>query len=57
MVQRLLWNFADFATKDGINRVQGNKKGVFTRSREPKMVVRTLSKRWNDIPEFGYKNK
>lgn len=52
-----LWNFADFATKDGINRVQGNKKGVFTRAREPKMVVRTLSKRWNDIPEFGYKRK
>jgi beta-glucuronidase len=50
-----LWNFADFQTKFGIMRVQGNKKGVFTRTREPKMVVRYLSKRWNEIPDFGYK--
>lgn len=50
-----LWNFADFQTKYGIQRVQGNKKGVFTRSREPKSVVRYLSKRWNSIPNFGYK--
>ena len=50
-----LWNFADFQTKFGIMRVQGNKKGIFTRSREPKMVVRYLSDRWNNIPNFGYK--
>lgn len=50
-----LWNFADFQTKFGINRVQGNKKGIFTRSREPKMVARYLSKRWNNIPNFDYK--
>lgn len=51
-----LWNFADFQTKSGIQRVQGNKKGIFTRSREPKMVVRYLKKRWTNIPDFGYKN-
>lgn len=50
-----LWNFADFQTKSGIQRVQGNKKGIFTRSREPKMVVRYLKKRWTNIPDFGYK--
>ncbi|WP_394236997.1 beta-glucuronidase [Niallia oryzisoli] len=50
-----LWNFADFQTKFGIQRVQGNKKGIFTREREPKMVVRYLSDRWNNIPDFGYK--
>lgn len=50
-----LWNFADFQTKFGIMRVQGNKKGVFTRSREPKLVVRHLRDRWNAIPHFGYK--
>jgi len=50
-----LWNFADFQTKFGIMRVQGNKKGVFTREREPKMVVRYLSDRWNNIPHLGYK--
>jgi beta-glucuronidase len=46
---------ADFQTKFGIMRVKGNKKGVFTREREPKMVVRYLSNRWNNIPNFGYK--
>ncbi|MBS4212457.1 beta-glucuronidase [Neobacillus rhizophilus] len=50
-----LWNFADFQTKFGIMRVQGNKKGIFTRAREPKMVVRYLSERWNGIPNLGYK--
>lgn len=50
-----LWNFADFQTKFGIFRVQGNKKGIFNRSREPKMVVRYLKERWTSIPEFNYK--
>ncbi|UUX33657.1 beta-glucuronidase [Fundicoccus culcitae] len=50
-----LWNFADFATKIGINRVQGNKKGIFTRDRQPKMTVRSISERWNHIPNFDYK--
>lgn len=50
-----LWNFADFQTKFGLLRVQGNKKGVFTREREPKMVARYLSDRWNNIPNLGYK--
>ncbi|MBS1005049.1 beta-glucuronidase [Levilactobacillus brevis] len=50
-----LWNFADFQTKFGIQRVQGNKKGIFTRAREPKMVVRYLTQRWRNIPDFNYK--
>ncbi|MFD1549551.1 beta-glucuronidase [Levilactobacillus fuyuanensis] len=50
-----LWNFADFQTKFGINRVQGNKKGIFTRSREPKAAAIWLSHRWNSIPNFNYK--
>lgn len=52
-----LWNFADFQTKFGIQRVQGNKKGIFTRDREPKMVVRYLQRRWRAIPSLGYKPK
>lgn len=51
-----VWNFADFATSQGIIRVQGNKKGIFTRDRKPKMIAHTLCKRWNNIPNFGYKN-
>ncbi|MDI9469739.1 MAG: beta-glucuronidase [Bacillota bacterium] len=50
-----LWNFADFETKTGINRVQGNKKGIFTRGREPKAAARWLRNRWLQIPDFDYK--
>ncbi len=49
--------FADFATSQGIIRVQGNKKGIFTRERKPKMIAHSLRERWTNIPEFGYKNK
>lgn len=52
-----VWNFADFETKIGINRVKGNKKGIFTRSREPKMIAHELKKRWTNIPDFNYKPK
>ena len=31
-----VWNFADFQTTEGIKRVDGNKKGIFTRRRQPK---------------------
>lgn len=41
-----VWNFADFATKQGITRVVGNKKGVFTRERNPKAAAYLLKKRW-----------
>lgn len=50
-----VWNFADFATSQGILRVQGNKKGIFTRERKPKMIAHSLRERWTNIPEFGYK--
>ena len=41
-----VWNFADFQTGPGIIRVDGNKKGVFTRDRRPKMAAHTLRERW-----------
>lgn len=46
VVGEQIWNFADFATVSGINRVDGNKKGVFTRDRRPKAVVHHLRRRW-----------
>ncbi|PHK49630.1 beta-glucuronidase [Staphylococcus edaphicus] len=49
------WNFADFETSTGIIRVQGNKKGIFTRERRPKAVAHYFKKRWDSIPDFGYK--
>lgn len=42
-----IWNFADFATKQGITRVIGNRKGAFTRQRQPKMVAHFLKERWH----------
>lgn len=41
-----VWNFADFRTKQGITRVDGNKKGVFTRVRQPKAAAYSLRARW-----------
>lgn len=41
-----VWAFADFQTKQGLNRVDGNKKGVFTRNRQPKMAAYVLKERW-----------
>jgi len=41
-----VWNFADFMTKPGLTRFHGNKKGVFTRERQPKMVAHWLKEYW-----------
>ena len=41
-----VWNFADFTTTSGIMRVGGNKKGVFTRDRQPKAAAHYLRGRW-----------
>ena len=41
-----VWNFADFATDQGIIRVDGNKKGIFSRDRKPKQAAYTLRERW-----------
>jgi beta-glucuronidase len=43
-----VWNFADFATAPSIIRVEGNKKGVFTRDRRPKAAAHLLRRRWRD---------
>jgi beta-glucuronidase len=43
-----VWNFADFATNPSFMRVEGNKKGVFTRDRRPKAAARRLRQRWRD---------
>jgi beta-glucuronidase len=43
-----VWNFADFTTTSGIMRVGGNKKGVFTRDRQPKAAAHALRIRWRN---------
>ncbi len=42
-----VWCFADFATGQSPGRVLGNRKGVFTRTREPKMAAITLRGLWS----------
>ena len=47
VVGEQVWNFADFATSAGFARVDGNKKGVFTRDRRPKAAAFSLKRRWH----------
>jgi beta-glucuronidase len=46
VVGEQVWNFADFTTTSGIMRVGGNKKGIFTRDRQPKAAAYALRRRW-----------
>ena len=45
-----VWNFADFQTTEGVMRADGNKKGIFTRSRQPKRAAYLLKDRWKSLP-------
>ena len=44
-----VWNFADFKTKQGLTRIRGNRKGVFTKDRQPKMSAHYLRNRWTKM--------
>lgn len=46
-----VWNFADFATKQECSRVFGNRKGVFTRQRQPKAAAHLLKRRWDNAEQ------
>ncbi len=51
-----VWNFADFETNSYVLiRIQGNHKGLFTRDRNPKSIVKLFRNRWNAIPNYHYK--
>ena len=50
VVGEQVWNFADFTTTSGIMRVGGNKKGAFTRDRQPKAAAHALRRRWRKNP-------
>lgn len=56
LIGEQVWNFADFATSQGLFRVEGNKKGIFTRDRKPKMIAHYFKNRWQNIPDYGYKD-
>ncbi|XP_074529172.1 beta-glucuronidase [Halichoeres trimaculatus] len=54
VIGELIWNFADFLTAQGITRVVGNKKGIFSRQRQPKSAAFILKERyWRLANETG----
>ncbi|XP_075709032.1 beta-glucuronidase [Rhinoderma darwinii] len=46
VIGELIWNFADFMTAQTVTRVVGNKKGIFTRQRQPKSSAFILRDRY-----------
>ncbi|XP_034941701.1 beta-glucuronidase [Chelonus insularis] len=48
-IGEFIWNFADFRTAQTYTRVGGNKKGIFTRTREPKMAAHHVRKRYHAL--------
>ncbi|XP_008583239.1 PREDICTED: beta-glucuronidase [Galeopterus variegatus] len=46
VVGELIWNFADFMTNQSPTRAVGNKKGIFTRQRQPKSAAFLLRERY-----------
>ncbi|XP_069954209.1 beta-glucuronidase isoform X6 [Cherax quadricarinatus] len=53
----MIWNFADFATPQGNTRVAGNKKGIFTRNRQPKLAAHLLRYRYNKLADVPSEDK
>ncbi|CAH1109275.1 unnamed protein product [Psylliodes chrysocephalus] len=45
-IGEFIWNFADFKTAETYTRVGGNKKGIFTRQRQPKASAHHLRRRY-----------
>lgn len=41
-----VWNLCDFMTKQGLTRIIGNRKGIHTRDRQPKLAAHYLRERW-----------
>ncbi|CAD5120828.1 DgyrCDS9382 [Dimorphilus gyrociliatus] len=46
LVGEMVWNFADFMTDYAVNRVNGNKKGLLTRQRQPKAAAHRIRERY-----------
>uniref|UniRef100_A0AC35TFL1 Beta-glucuronidase n=1 Tax=Rhabditophanes sp. KR3021 TaxID=114890 RepID=A0AC35TFL1_9BILA len=53
----MIWNFADFMTDQALIRALGNRKGIFTRQRQPKPSAFILKKRYEVISKFNSKKK
>lgn len=50
-IGEFVWNFADFKTAQTYTRVGGNKKGIFTRNRQPKAAAYLLRQRYHALAQ------
>ncbi|XP_075249078.1 beta-glucuronidase-like [Convolutriloba macropyga] len=57
LVGEFIWNYADFMTEPETTRVDGNKKGIFTRQRQPKMAAHYLRYRYSNIVNNNAKHQ
>ena len=48
-----IWHFADFSTNQLPLRVQGNRKGIFSRNREPKAAAFAIRQAWTGKEGLG----
>ncbi|XP_064103725.1 beta-glucuronidase-like [Macrobrachium nipponense] len=48
-IGEMVWNFADFATPQATTRVAGNRKGLLTRDRHPKLAAHILRQRYHAL--------
>ncbi|KAK5641520.1 hypothetical protein RI129_010067 [Pyrocoelia pectoralis] len=53
-IGEFVWNFADFKTAQTYTRVGGNKKGIFTRDRQPKAGAHHLRQRYSLLSQELY---
>ena len=49
VIGELPWNYADFGTQPSPMRSGGNRKGLFTRDRKPKMAAHYFRQRWSSF--------
>ena len=57
LIGEMIWNFADFATKQDVKRAVINRKGIFTRERRnqrPLPSARLLKQRYTQLPIFAH---
>jgi len=48
-IGEMIWNFADFSTKQSNTRVLGNRKGILTRDRQPKWPAYYIRDRYQEL--------
>ncbi|XP_017773138.1 PREDICTED: beta-glucuronidase [Nicrophorus vespilloides] len=53
-IGEFIWNFADFKTAQTYTRVGGNRKGLFTRTRQPKTAAFHVRKRYMHLANQMY---